>query len=194
MIIKEYQKKSDIDLLVLLKIGDKNSFNEIYNRYRDKMYTLAFRYIKDREESADIVQKVFVKIWVMHAELNSSINIKSYLYTMTRNALLNYIRDNTSRLKHNYMILQQKGDEDDIYELAARKSAVRELLMAIKKLPMQQQKVAMYRCEGFSNMEISKKMNLSLNTINTHYKQCLINLKKELGSILYIVLYLIFNI
>lgn len=188
---REYQKMGDSELLIFLNKGDKMAFDEIYRRYIDKLYTLAYRYVKSRDDSADIIQQVFLKIWVIHNELDISINIKNYLFAMTRNALLNYIRDNTTKLRHNYIIAQQKGEEDDIYELAARKNAVRELLGAIDGLPLQQRKVALYRCEGLSNVEISKKMNLSLNTINTHYKQSLINLKKVLVNVLKILVLLL---
>lgn len=185
---REHNKMSDLDLLVLLKMGDRLAFDEIYRRYVNALYALAYRYIKNADDVADLVQQVFVKLWLMHLEVNTSVNIKSYLFAMTRNLILNFIRDNNTRLKHNYVIAQQRGETDDLYEFAAKRNIVKELLAAIDKLPSQQKRVALYRCEGFSNMEISKMMNLSLNTINTHYKQCLINLKKELATILNILI------
>lgn len=114
---------------------------------------------------------------------------------MTRNSVLNYVRDHNTALQHNYQIVQQRGHiEDDIFAQAEKHGEIKELFAAIDKLPEQQKKVAQFRCEGFSNKEIAKMMNLSLNTVNSHYKSSLKNLKKHLSYIVDFVLIFIVSI
>lgn len=181
--VTDCRELNDMELIVLLGRGDKSAFTEIYNRYISQLYTLAYRYIKDEDVAKDILQQVFEKLWMIRGGISPTLQIKSYLYAMTRNAVMNYIRNNRTALQHNYVIAQRRGDiEEDIYEKAEAQGRVDELMDAIGKLPEQQRKVALYRCEGLSNVEIAKLMNLSLNTVNSHYMQCLKNLKRILNT------------
>lgn len=194
--ITEYQHLSDSMLVSLMKKGDRYAFTEIYGRYIRQLYTLTFRYIKNDDDTQDILQQLFEKLWVIKEGLGETVQIRSYLYAMARNSVLNYMRNNKNALQHNYIMVQQRGDiADDLYAKAEEKGMMEELIAAIKKLPEQQRKVAMYRCEGLSNNEIAKLMNLSLNTVNSHYKQCLKNLKKFLAFVAdSLVIFISFNV
>lgn len=188
----DYSLMTDSELVLLIKEGNRGAFTAIYNRYVRLLYTLIMRYVKNHDDSQDILQFVFEKLWLIRTDLNPSMPIKNFLYAITRNSVLNYIRDHNTALQHNYQITQQRGNiEDDIFAQAEKYGEIKELFTAIDKLPEQQKKVAMLRCEGFSNKEIAKMMKLSLNTVNTHYKSCLKNLKKHLAYIVEFILILI---
>lgn len=174
----------DHELTAMLVRGDRLAFTEIYSRHISRLYTLVFRYVKDTATAKDILQQIFEKLWTMREGLGPDINIRSYLYAMARNSVINYIRNNQTAMRHNYAIVQQRGEtDDDIYEKAEAENRIKELMDVIGKLPEQQRKVALYRCEGLSNNEIAKLMNLSLNTVNSHYMQCMKNLKRMLSAI-----------
>ena len=191
----DYSLKTDYELVFLLKDDDRGAFTAIYDRYVRLLYTLIMRYVKNHDDSQDILQFIFEKLWLIRKDLNPEMPIKNFLYAMTRNSVLNYVRDHNSALQHNYQIVQQRGQiEDDIFAQAEKHGEIKELFAAIDKLPEQQRKVAQFRCEGFSNKEISKMMGLSLNTVNTHYKACLKNLKKHLSFIVEFILIFIVSI
>lgn len=186
---KEYSLKTDAELVLLLQKGDMMAFTAIYDRYVRLLYTLIMRYIKNHDDSQDILQQVFEKLWTIRTDINPYMSVKNYLYAITRNSVLNYIRNHNTELQHNYKIVQQQGNiYDDIFAQADKHGEIKELFAAIDKLPNQQKKVAQYRCEGFTNKEIAKKMNISLNTVNVHYRACLKNLKKHLAFIVEFVL------
>ncbi len=191
----DYSLKTDYELVFLLKDDDRGAFTAIYDRNVRLLYTLIMRYVKNHEDSQDILQFIFEKLWLIRKDLNPEMSIKNFLYAMTRNSVLNYVRDHNTALQHNYQIVQQRGHiEDDIFAQAEKHGEIKELFAAIDKLPEQQKKVAQFRCEGFSNKEIAKMMNLSLNTVNSHYKSCLKNLKKHLSYIVDFVLIFIVSI
>lgn len=191
----DYSLKTDYELVFLLKDDDRGAFTAIYDRYVRLLYTLIMRYVKNHDDSQDILQFIFEKLWLIRKDLNPEMSIKNFLYAMTRNSVLNYVRDHNTALQHNYQIVQQRGHiEDDIFAQAEKYGEIKELFAAIDKLPEQQKKVAQFRCEGFSNKEIAKMMNLSLNTVNSHYKSCLKNLKKHLSYIVDFVLIFIVSI
>lgn len=81
-------------------------FNELYTKYSDLVYKIAFSLIKNKENSEDIKQIVFEKIWKMNQENLPTKSEASWLYTLTKNETLNYIRkqENTISLDDIYYI------------------------------------------------------------------------------------------
>ena len=167
------EELSDKELILLVKGGDEHSFDVIYRRYHRTMYLYAYRLLKDPDACADIVQGCFVKLWE-HIEFipKEGINVKSYLYSMVRNKVINYIRDNQSRLIHNYHIFleNEKVEELDFIRHIDEISKQEQLDKAIEALPPQQRKIIQMRLDGKSNRQIAEEENLSLNTVNVHYR------------------------
>ncbi len=184
-----YYGAGDSDLLLWLRRGDLKAFNTIYWKYHAPLYTLAMRYIKSRPDVEDILQQVFVKLWTSREAVFITTSLKGYLSAMTKHAVMNYIRNSNNALQHNYRIVQQQPDyDDDLYMYAERNHLHDVLRMGISQLPPQQRIVARMRCEGYSNQEIAKKLNLSINTVNTHYRACVKNLKHLLDSFIKLII------
>jgi len=57
-----------------------------YHRY---LFALAYKYLKDTGMAEDVVQHVFVKLWETTGDIQIEINLRNYLYTMTKNFILN---------------------------------------------------------------------------------------------------------
>lgn len=171
----------DSELMDRLRRGDREAFGSIYRRYQANLYTLALRYLKNQADAEDAVQQLFVKLWTIREALYVTTNLRGYLYVMLKHSVLNYMRDHASALQHNYAIVQ-KGPtcDDDLYTYAERCHRTDLLNWAIGHLPLQQRQVAMMRCEGYSNREIAQRMHLSVNTVNTHYRECVKSLKSYL--------------
>lgn len=168
----------DRKLLQRLKESDRKAFTAIYMRYHVILYNYAMYYVKSRADVEDIVQSVFIKLWTAREAIFVTTSLRSYLFMMTKHTVLNYIRNHNRALQHNYRLVQQQPDcDDDLYTYAERHHMAEALRLAIKCLPPRQQAVASMRCEGYSNREIALKLNLSVNTVNTHYRACLKTLK-----------------
>ena len=183
---------SDKELILMARHGNDQAFDIIYKRYHRTLYAYTLRLLKDEDVAADIVQNVFIKLWESADLLPQEINVRAYLYSMTRNRVINYIRDDRSRLVHNYMIVSESDlvEDEDFFsalEDAARKE---ELEKAIESLPPQQKKVIRYRFSGKTNREIAEKENLSLNTVNVHYRLAMQKLRSILKVIPFIILFL----
>ena len=73
------------ELLRLIAEGDKNAFTQIYNNYRNKIYSIAFDLTESTAVAEEIVQDVFLKIWVKRDSLNEVEHFRAYLFTITRN-------------------------------------------------------------------------------------------------------------
>lgn len=173
---------TDNELVLLVCRGEEMAFDMLYRRHHRTMYQYAVKLLKDSDVSADIVQSVFVKLWEHKEYLSPEVNIKAYLYSMVRNRVVNYIRDNRSRLVHNYRIVQENGMVEEVDVLGQFEDIVRhkELRKAMESLPPQQRKILQFRFEGKTNRQIAKEQNLSLNTVNVHFRLGLNALKSIL--------------
>lgn len=181
-------------LLERLIKSDDEAFSMIYSRYHALLYTFILRYIKNTVVTEDILQQVFVKLWEIREALFIHTALKNYLYTMARNMALNYIRNSYRALQHNYIISQIIPDTDDCSaQFSSDPSILDYLERAILQLPPQQRNVVAMRREGLTNKEIAEKMSLSVNTVNTHYRDGLKTLRITLSRILLTVFILIFS-
>lgn len=183
----------DKELFLFLQGGDKKSFTIIYEKYNRMVYALAFRYLKGQDMAEDAVQHVFTKLWESHSELEVTVSMKNYLYTMTKNYVLNTIRNHNSIVEKNYAIAQQEEVyEDNLLELLEQKELMEAFHRAINNLPEQKKIVCLYKIEGrLSNQEIAEKMNLSIHTVKTHYAQSIDLLKEQMKKFMIIVFFII---
>lgn len=76
----------DHTLLAVLQTGSHDAFNEIYNRYWNKLYFVALKHLKDTTEAEEVVQEVFVALWSKRQALKID-SLPAYLAAMTRYAV-----------------------------------------------------------------------------------------------------------
>lgn len=158
-------------------------FRKFFNRNFPKVKTFARQLLKSEEDAEDIAQDIFVKLWE-HPDLwENREKMDSYLYTMVRNHIYNW-------LKH-------KAVEFDYLEVAAEKMrmAERELYapddefrlrelellaqMTLERMPEQRRRIFMMsREEGLSNQDIAEKLNISVRTVEHHIYKALLDFKK----------------
>lgn len=185
----------DKQLFKLVRQDDRDAFKFIYDKYHKMLYILAFRYLKNQDAAIDIVQQSFTKLWEFRAQLSVEINLKNYLYSMTKNQILNQIRNDNNALLHNYKIAQENSEyEENLIENLEKKELTDILFKAIEQLPEQKKTVCLYKLEEkCSNQEIAEKMNISINTVKTHYAQSLKLLRNHIEKMLIFILYVILN-
>jgi len=184
-----YSELEDKNLMLLVAEGDREAFTCLYHRYFYYLFTLAMRYIKDESEAEDVLQQVFIKLWQMRDSGAIKDNVRGYLFAMTRNSIMNYVRDKNRLLQRNYRLSQEIGEEEqDIWVMADKEDLISEMKKAIEALPPQQKRIANLRCEGLSNQEIASRLHLSLNTVNSHYTKGLKALKTALGALMSLTL------
>lgn len=170
-----YSRNEDHALFLLVKKRDKEAFNTLYYKYHAYLYAVALRYLKDEDMAADTVQHVFIKLWETTKALNIDINVKNYLYTMTKNHILNQIRDNKETVSLNYINAQQEiKDKSDIVQLMEEQQTIDVLHKGINSLPPQKRRVCQLKLEeGVTNQKIADEMGISVHTVKSHYRESL---------------------
>ncbi|MEQ7801034.1 RNA polymerase sigma-70 factor [Pedobacter sp. ASV1-7] len=176
-----HKDSEHINIEQLIK-GDESSFNMVYNQYSEKVYRLAFRVLKNDEQSEEIVQETFIRLWLNRERLDSSGNMWLYLYVIAKRLSLDA-----------YKIICKSSvlSERLLQEIHAIRNTTEEEILAneleqftenvISKLPKQQQLIfKLSRVEGLSHQEIANQLNISPNTVKNHIVEALKTLKAQL--------------
>lgn len=193
--MREYKSYGDQELTQLMQSGDERVLIEIYDRYWEKMLSVAYNRLGNLEEAEECVQDVLYKLWKLRDDFSlGKVELSNYLARAIRNQSFNVLdRRYRERIKsENYTPVE------DIYLISPeREMMIRELQEqidhSIKSLPPQCQLVfKMSRQEGLSNKEISERLNLSENTIKSHLKKANKDIQGNIGALDILVFIYIF--
>lgn len=194
MQIDDLPKPEVADEVLFAKVerGDVDAFVGIYNKYHKLLYVLAYRYMASHEKAEDAVQHVFTRFWEYRTELHVGVSLRNYLITMTKNHILNVIRNENNAIAKNYEIAQSTPEyEDVLVENMEKKELMSLFYKALDMLPSQKREVCLMKVrDELSNHEIAERMELSVNTIKTHYSEALKLLRVHLRRMLKIVVFL----
>lgn len=162
-----------------LKQGDKKCFDEIFEMYYDRSFAYAMSLLKNGAATEDVIQNVFLKIWLGRKTIDLSKDFDNYVLTAVRNEAISYLRLKYNNSKVNGEIPDVEDIHADIMAnviYSETNSRIREL---IEKMPPQRRRVfEMNRYENKSAKEIAKEMNLSPRTVERHIALAMLDLRK----------------
>lgn len=169
------REKTDRELVGQLIHNDEAAFGELYIRYKDKLYFFSLYLLKSADESNDIVQEVFTRLWESRSFLRPELSFSSFLYTMTRNRILNYFRDMDIDAKVKQIIAAEKVTEEETIDSELIYSEYQKIFReAIDKLPPQRKRIfSLSRIENKSHKEIAEELGISVNTVQEHISAAL---------------------
>lgn len=154
-------------LALRLIVGDQNAFCELYAAYKNRLIYFAMRFLKSREYAEDIFQDVFTIVWQSRRFINPDGSFSAYLYTITRNRILNQLRDLANQDKLRESILSQAVDYNNEAQDGALVNDLRQFsLRAMWQLtPRQREIFKMSREQQMSHREIAEALGISVNTV-----------------------------
>lgn len=179
-----------------IKQGDLASFNSLYREYYKKLCFHAFRIINRMDIAEEIVQDVFVKIWNKRDSLNLPDNISNYLYRAVLNESLNYVKKQKRNVYDENGFQNLEDISNNSYEYKKSQKELRKRIrQAIKHLPDKTRRVfIMSRKLEFSYQDIANKLNISVKGVEYHICSALKQLRKDLESTLFLILFLYFTL
>ena len=171
----KFREKTDTELVAILVLDNEAAYSELYVRYKNNLYYFVFHLLKSKEETNDIVQEIFIRIWESRSFINPDLSFSSFLYTMARNRILNYFRDIDIDEKVKEILATQKAKEEEAIDSQIIYTEYQEILRnAISRLPPQRQKIFnMSRIENMSHKEIAAQLGISVNTVQEHISEAL---------------------
>lgn len=162
-------------LIQEIKRNDEKAFEEVYQRYHKPLYYLALKFVKNREMAEDVVQDVFVKFWHHREQLDESKSIKGFLFTATKNLVLNRIRDQKNQIIKQLEIFESQRMSGNDTEEKVRMNEMRRFMdkMAGKLSTRKREIFDLKVYKGLSNEEVATRLGLSINTVKFQYMQAL---------------------
>jgi RNA polymerase sigma-70 factor (ECF subfamily) len=157
-------------LLKQFKANNKDAINKLYEMFSRKLYNFAFSYLKTEEDALDVVQTVFVNLWDKRKNISDDSNLESYLFTVTKNAVISTFRKKVQEKKYLENLRQTTvlsyNDTDEKYDYEILYEKIQKL---IEELPEKRRHIfKLYKEEGLSNKEIAEKLNISVKTVEDH--------------------------
>ncbi|NWG26997.1 MAG: RNA polymerase sigma-70 factor [Ignavibacteriaceae bacterium] len=167
---------TDSGLFNSIRNDDKVAYKVLYDRYWSRLYMYAYNVLKDKDLCEDVVQEIFVNIWIRRHEIEVT-NPASYLFQAVKYSIFNHIRNS----KYKRQLLEkmnesfQESDVSKEIEFLEFNSKVEDV---ISKLPEQRKKIFhLSRNENLSNKEIADKLGLSIQTVKNQISKTLQTLR-----------------
>lgn len=163
------------ELLASMAAGDAEAFEQLFDAYWDGIYRVAFTLTKSRELSRDLVQEVFLKIWLQRETLPLKDNFTGFLFITARNHILDEMRRQLQRQSftgHLEAWFAESPLQADQRLLYRESQAL--LQQALGQLSDQQRQVYLLTREsGWTQDEIAQHLQVSKNTVKTHMSRAL---------------------
>lgn len=162
--------------------GNPQAFNFIFDCYYRSVCFFASRLIPANPVAEDITQEAFVRLWEKHNAFDCERSIKAFLYIITRNACLNFLKRGRRDKMHEDCWLHLLDEAEDPPALFMPSEMIMDKLSeAIESLPPECRRV-MQLCyiEGLQNKDIAKKLGVSVHTVKNQKARGLVLLKKRL--------------
>lgn len=157
----------------------ETEFDSIFWDHKDMVYALGMRYFKKSEDADDIVQEVFLKVFMNFKKFENRSSLKTWIYRIAINEIFTQFRKNKKHHNRELLdeILEDKGEAVKLKNRDMRS----DFIASLKKLPKKRGQVMFYRVlEGLSFKEVGEVMNISEDSAKNLYSIGLKKIKKEL--------------
>jgi RNA polymerase sigma-70 factor, ECF subfamily len=171
-----------------LKAGEKKVFDTLFNALYEPLCRYCMRMVPDQQEAEEIVQDIFVNLWLKRSELNIDISLKAYLFRTVMNRAINY--NNHQKVRKNYqahVVSENTGLHNEPDKLVETElTALYETVVA--SMPKKRKEVfELSRTEGLKYTEIAEQMGISVKTVEAHLSKALEELRIRLQEYLPLV-------
>lgn len=177
-------KQSDSQLADQIKKGQTHAFDQLFDRYSQRLYRFSKSLLKNHEDAEGVVQEVFFRIWEKRDELNERKSFQSFLFSIAYNLIVDQFRQRVKDQKYEQFLIKQAQinylnprDELEYKELKKQVEKV------IQELPERRKKIyQLSREKGLSYKEIANLLHIKSKTVENQLNLALKHIRKRLGN------------
>ncbi|MFQ5823462.1 MAG: RNA polymerase sigma factor [bacterium] len=179
------QIKLDLDAEIVqgCKNGNRNAQYELYQRYKDWVFNIAYLMSNNQQEAEDLTQCVFLRVFIKINSFRGDSAFSSWLYRLTMNICINHFRKEKKRKdKISNELSDWESRNPQSYKKKEDRIELKPYLeKAISTLPEGYRMVfILHDVEGYLHKEIGKMLNISEGTSKSQLHKA----RKELRQIL----------
>lgn len=158
---------TDQELVALIRQSDETAFAEFYQRFVNGLLDKAFQRLADKDLTEEVVQDLFVGLWLRREQTFIAGSVQAYLFTSLRNRIIDYYRQESRRAEYSDITESvqtvNSGEESLFYKdlLAAYEQR-------LTQLPTKCQLVFRLYKQGKPVSEIAESLNMAPKTVESH--------------------------
>ena len=162
--------------------GDTKAFEELYQSTVTALSHQAFRVLKDREQVKDIIQDVFISLYLRRDELPGNVNINGYLNNAVKYKVSNQLRNKLLKENHHQVLMRQAYQQEVVQPVQLEQHELKnKIARSINTLPLKCREVFMLSYYGNMGYKaIAQEMGISVKTVEKHMSKALQVLRREL--------------
>lgn len=175
---------TDYKLIQKVARKDSQAFRKLVEHHQSRVVALAYRFARNRQDAEDIGQEVFLNIWKKAGKFRGDSDISTWIYRITVNTALNYLR---SRKKDDKLVsddvlqLETASSKDQPDHILDSSTNLKLLNEALDELPAKLRIPFMLnKMEGLSYQQVADTLKLSLSNVQTR----IFRAKKKLQEVL----------
>lgn len=161
--------ENETNLLQQAAQGDVNAFAQLYTLYRSLVYRFIYSYVKSPQLADDLTQEIFTKIWENKSGLSDRHTFKSFLFTISRNHTLNFLKRASVDQTAKNIILSNYSHDESLEENLQTKDYMEYLQGLLVSLTPQSREVfRLCRQEYKSYDEAAQILGISRSAVKKH--------------------------
>jgi RNA polymerase sigma-70 factor (ECF subfamily) len=165
----------------------EKDFEKVYNSLWSKLYCVAYNYFRDKTTAQEIVQDVFVNLWMKRATVNEITDLESYLFKSVRNKIYDQFDKIASQEKLKQQVALQASEKTDSTKEDIEYADTLELInQEIDLMPTKTKEIfRLSRFDQYTNDEIAGRLHLSGKSVEYHITRALKRLRLRLNEMIF---------
>lgn len=166
-----------------LRDGSHEAFRTIYLHFANPLLRFLTKLMGSPDDGEEILQSVFMKLWENREKIDPARNFKSYLFTMSRNAAFDLLKERNRFAEIPEGYEQSAGDSFIADEKMIASDTKLMVDIAVSNMPKSRQEVFMLHQQGFSYEEIAERLNITLGNARMHITRA----RKDVRNMIYLL-------
>ena len=173
---------NDNEIIRRIRQGDKKEFESLFRSSYSSLVRYARTILKDHDESEEIVQNLFVRLWKDREKLTIESSLSGYLFRSVHNRCIHHLEHNKVREKYAQKVAATEPERaEDPSEIMQLSELQDKIAVILNKLPERCSTIFyMNRFEGFKYSEIAEKLSISVKTVEANMGKALKEFRKAL--------------
>jgi RNA polymerase sigma-70 factor (family 1) len=165
---------NDRTLFTQISAGDEKAFRAIFDLYKAELFRVVIRLTKSQVIAEEIIQEVFIGLWISREHLIKVEEPASYIYRILFNRTSKYLKKEANQQRI-IKAIQNTQSSSDATEQRVDVNETQQLIeLALGQLPQRQKIVyKLSRQQGLSNDEIASQLNVSQHTVKSHLSKAI---------------------